>query len=939
MARRNFPAVAAAALASCASVLERWLPGGKHSGHEYRALNPTRGDSRAGSFSVNTATGAWSDFATGDKGGDLIALVAYLDAVKQAEAHDRLAVFLGLGGAASAASVAPSKTALKASAPANDETPVLPVPADAPAAPRTHSKRGKPSAVWAYRDADGAVLFYITRYDAPGGGKEVVPLSLWRDAKSGLRWRRKGVPVPRPLYALDRLAAAPAATVIVCEGEKAADAAQGLIAPLGWIATTSPGGARAADKADWSPLRGRHVRLWPDADAPGENYATDVARLALAAGAASVQMLKLDALHGLHGGPLPDGWDAADAQAEGIAPEPLCAVLGDSENWTVIGTKTKPGSATGAATGSKAPSAKVPTGYMLVRTGNTSGRRPGVYHLPQVRDKASGEVVDAPPEWICDWLYVRAWTRDANGDQWGFLLVFEDKDGREHAWPMPATLLAHDGRELREELLRQGLSISPDAQLRKRLLEYIATFDPGKFCITVERTGWTESGAFVLPDRTIGGNEEEPTILRHLGVDSKLGTAGSLEGWREHVALPCAGNSRLVLALSLGFASACLELVSAEGGGVHLRGGSSAGKSTALALAASIFGPPAYRREWRATDNSLEALAALHSGQLLLLDEMGVLDPRHAALAAYMISNGVGKMRAGRDGSLRKAAQWLLLFLSSGEVGLSDLITEIGGTHRAGTDVRVVDLPADAGQGMGIFDVVPDGITPGTFAERLKAVAAEHYGHALHAWLDVLVADRERARSFLKTMVAALVDDMASSHANGQVRRVAARFALTAAAGELATARGITGWPQGEAERAARRCFSDWLAARGTSGPAEEAIWLAQVRGFIEQHGEARFAPMDRATDDRSPKTLMRCGWRYTNAASGSDAAEYWVLSEAWRTQICKGHDAAAVARYLAAKGALRLPNGRGYLRRERVPGTGNVNVIRLLPTLWEIDP
>lgn len=938
MARRDFKAIASAALASAGSVLERWLPGGKRVGHEYQALNPTRGDSQPGSFSVNVNTGAWSDFATGDKGGDLIALVAYLDGVKQAEAHDRVTAFLGLAGDGGALSEATHKPAAKPATPASSETCVLPVPEDAPAAPRAHSRRGKPSAQWTYRDAEGAVLFHIARFDAPDGGKDVMPLALWRDTKGTLRWRWKAIPAPRPLYALDRLAAAPAATVLVTEGEKAADAAQALVEPLGWIVTTSPGGARAAEKADWSPLRGRTVRVWSDADAPGSSYATDVARLALAAGAASVQVLNLSALEGLHGGPLPDGWDAADAKAEGLASEPLCAILAASENWTASGGTRTPGRATGAGTGGKAAS-KVPTGFMLVQSSGASGRRPGVYYLPQVRDKASGEVVDATPEWICSPLEVAALTRDASGNEWGLLLVFTDSDGREHVWPMPATLLAHDGRELREELLRQGLSITPDAQHRKRLLEYIAKANPGRFCITVERTGWTESGAFVLPDRTIGGSDDEPTILRHMGVDSKLGTAGSLEGWREHVAQPCAGNSRMVLVLSLGFAAACLELVSAEGGGVHLRGGTSSGKSTALAVAGSIFGTPAYRREWRATDNSLEGLAALHSGQLLLLDEMGVLDPRHAATAGYMLANGVGKARAARDGSLRKVAEWLLLFLSAGEVGLEDLVTEAGGVHRAGTDVRVVDLKTDAGAGLGIFDIVPEGITSGAFAEQLKSAAAEHYGHALHAWLEVLVKDRKRARTFLKTMVTALVDDLAGGVDTGQVRRVAARFAVAAAAGELATASGITGWVQGEAERAARRCFGDWLAARGTTGPPEEAIWLAQVRGFIEQHGEARFAPIGRAEDTHAPKTMMRCGWRYADVALGHDACEYWVMSEAWRTQLCRGHDATAVARYLASKGALRLPNGRGYLRRERVPGVGNVNVIRLLPALWEIDP
>src|SRR3989338_3194780 len=96
MSAPNIKQVAAAALASIERILSRWLPDGKQRGHEYVVCNPTRSDSKLGSFSINCNTGAWADFASDDKGGDLVALVAYLDGVKQGEAAKRLAEFLGL---------------------------------------------------------------------------------------------------------------------------------------------------------------------------------------------------------------------------------------------------------------------------------------------------------------------------------------------------------------------------------------------------------------------------------------------------------------------------------------------------------------------------------------------------------------------------------------------------------------------------------------------------------------------------------------------------------------------------------------------------------------------------------------------------------------------------------------------------------------------------
>lgn len=88
--------VAAAALGSIDTVLNHWVPGGKREGHEYLPLNPKRSDSKPGSFSINLSTGAWSDFATGDKGLDLVSLVGYLENETQGKAAKRLAAFLGI---------------------------------------------------------------------------------------------------------------------------------------------------------------------------------------------------------------------------------------------------------------------------------------------------------------------------------------------------------------------------------------------------------------------------------------------------------------------------------------------------------------------------------------------------------------------------------------------------------------------------------------------------------------------------------------------------------------------------------------------------------------------------------------------------------------------------------------------------------------------------
>lgn len=92
----NFERVNRVALSWLPALLARWLPDGRREGHEYVARNPRRSDRRPGSFRINLNTGRWADFATGDKGGDVVSLAAYLAQSSQVEAARNLAGMLGI---------------------------------------------------------------------------------------------------------------------------------------------------------------------------------------------------------------------------------------------------------------------------------------------------------------------------------------------------------------------------------------------------------------------------------------------------------------------------------------------------------------------------------------------------------------------------------------------------------------------------------------------------------------------------------------------------------------------------------------------------------------------------------------------------------------------------------------------------------------------------
>lgn len=194
--------------------------------------------------------------------------------------------------------------------------PILPVPADAPRTIPAHSC-GQPSAVWDYRDATGALLGRVCRWDL-GDGKKIMPLSYCENSAGRQMWYWQSLPAPRPLYGLDRIAMRPDAPVLVVEGEKTADAAGRLFPD--YVVVTSSGGANAADTADWSPMVGRQVTIWRDNDERGRKYESDVARLAHTAGAATVRQV-----------PVPTGWpegfDLADPLPAGVTVEQLRAMI------------------------------------------------------------------------------------------------------------------------------------------------------------------------------------------------------------------------------------------------------------------------------------------------------------------------------------------------------------------------------------------------------------------------------------------------------------------------------------------------------------------------------------------------------------------------------------------------------------------------------------
>lgn len=266
----DFEGLSAHLLNRIREIIPVWLPGGRIQGREYECASVNGGQGK--SFKINLDTGLWADFAAGQQGGDLIALWAEINNLKQSEAASQL------------------------SQQYNFSPP--PPPASIPS--MRHPSHGAPVQTWPYRDRSGKTLFYVARYETKDG-KEFMP---WTPNGSG--WHAKSYPDPRPLYGLDRLSGRP---VLVVEGEKSADGARDLLGEHYDVVTWS-GGSNAYRKTDWSPIYGvKSVLLWPDADEPGLKAMKGVAAI-LSQYCHEIKIIDVS--------DRPKGWDAWDAVSDGM---------------------------------------------------------------------------------------------------------------------------------------------------------------------------------------------------------------------------------------------------------------------------------------------------------------------------------------------------------------------------------------------------------------------------------------------------------------------------------------------------------------------------------------------------------------------------------------------------------------------------------------------
>ncbi len=556
---------------------------------------------------------------------------------------------------------------------------------------------------------------------------------------------------------------------------------------------------------------------------------------------------------------------------------------------------------------------------------NEKGRRlkPGVYWHGFKRsagdDDSDDDKADRPitDEWIATPVTVAARTTNSDdGSEGRFLRLFTDNGPKE--WIIPMEVFGGSGEDARRTLFGMGVIIA--LKKRGQFMEYLLDQRPAEVFATTCRPGWHESGAFVLPGRTIGSDKVR--YQASAKGQNLFSVRGSLDGWKAEVAAKCEGNPILTLAIGCALAGPLLSLVGVLGGGVHLVGDSSSGKSLAQLIGSSVWGDPGiFAASWDMTKGGLEIEASSRNDTMLPLDEIKRADPKRVQEMAYSLANGQGKGTMTRDREARGKLSWRLLALSSGERSLSEHAAISGNAAHAGAELRMVDVNAGT-RTHRAFDEL-HGLEGADFHRQLTVAVGANHGHIGPAFVEKLLASDDRP---------GLLEDFAGIRAqfvedNAQAGRVADRFAVIALAGEMAIAYGLLPWTPGTALADCQLLYGEWLSRVG-GGNAEDRQILAGILDFIDKHGSSRFSNVEDQTPDT--KVFNRAGyWEVVGTK------RLYLFNKSALTEAAHGHGLARVVKALECAGALAKHDTDRDSRRTkkyRLPAGGSAR-------LYVIDP
>jgi putative DNA primase/helicase len=408
---------------------------------------------------------------------------------------------------------------------------------------------------------------------------------------------------------------------------------------------------------------------------------------------------------------------------------------------------------------------------------------------------------------------------------------------------------------------------------------------------------------------------------------------GKLADWQREIVDIVTGNTLCMLAIMASFVGPLIKPLGLGHGGIQFYGDSSQGKSGLLACAASVIGRPSNGAgvTWATTVNAIDDLCLARSDSVLVIDETASASGQHSAAAdvilpaIYRMDGGTEKARKHNGvGPKPVQGRWRIFAISSSEKSLPELAKAAGKELPDGCRGRFIDIAADAGQGLGVYDQLPPDINmPFELTDHLKHSAEQYCGSALRRFLERLLKDLNTAESevlsFLNDRMDSFRERSGSKGFDGIESRITSHFAAIYAAGSLAHKYKVLPWSRNAMLRACLKCYRGVIERRALE-TAKEQIEIRnrignswkQLKGRLIRLGEGS----SRTNDPQAPGWLKR-------RRSGN--REVILQPSTFHRDICGVIDKSTVIRVLADKSILiRHKDGKPTVQRT-IPGVDAV--------------
>lgn len=557
---------------------------------------------------------------------------------------------------------------------------------------------------------------------------------------------------------------------------------------------------------------------------------------------------------------------------------------------------------------------------------NVGGIR-GLYRIIPKFNSDTGELISETEHWLCDPVQVIG---IGQSDSEAFIVLQWTAEGQDYPTIEAIPLKDLGDREGWKLLRQRGLKIANSTTLRTYLADHLQlSGNRQKWAIT-NATGW-QNGAYILPNGEVIGTPTIPTLFRSQSATAGgYDVQGTVESWQAEIAANLAGNPFMMLGVATALSAPLLHLLNADGFGVHLFGGSTAGKTTIANIASSVYGNPDKTcLGWNATALGLMNEANARNDGFLALDEIGQgASLKHVEQTAYALFNGVGKIQGAKEGGNRDLLRWRIVAFSTGELDVESYLAQGGIKIHAGQLVRLLNVPITQAK---CYHAFKDGKA---HADHLNQSAKRHYGAIGRAWVEWLSVAENRAEltACYETIRHKWLNRL-PEEASPQVQRVASRFAILETA--LLSSLHLTHWQAEDCSEAMMRAFNEWVNIFGLHSREEKAV-IEQVNGWLLANAEGRFI---RVPFDERQTISNIAGYRML--LTDHNKQEHFYLYPLAFDEAIKGQAKEQACQILVNAGILKQGKEAGRRYTVRMPSKIDPKRTRcyLLYPISETDP